>query len=243
MTHSNGASRTAERQRVYVIGDIHGRDDLLAAMHARILADAADADDVERVVVYLGDYVDRGRRSFEVIDRLIAEPLPGFTMVALRGNHEDMMLDFLEGPPDPLWLMNGGLATIASYGVDIDWNDLALSRLDPLRDAFARAVPDSHRAFLDRLRLLHVNGDYLFVHAGVRPGRPLDRQEPRDLMWIRGPFLATDSDFGKRVVHGHTIVARPEVRANRIGIDTGAFHTGRLTCLVLQGESLRFLST
>ena len=173
---------------------------------------------------------------------LLNEPLNGFERVYLMGNHERMMLDFLDGPPDPVWLFNGGTATLWSYGV----GGLSFSSegdLDHLRRCLIEAVPTTHRGFLDSLGLSHEEGDYLFVHAGIRPGRPLDRQEARDLLWIRGPFLHSEADFGRRVVHGHTITPEPAVARNRIGIDTGAFFSGRLTCAVIEGAQLRFLHT
>lgn len=237
------AARIPAGKRLYAVGDIHGRIDLLTEIEQMIVADAATASDAELTVVYLGDYVDRGSHSFAVVDRLVHAPLPGFTAVHLRGNHEEMMHSFLDGEPEPLWLMNGGIATLESYGVAFDWGDLDRPMLQSLQQRLNAAMPDSHRQFLDRLALTFRCGDYAFVHAGVRPGLPLDMQLPRDLLWIRAPFLRSEEDFGKRVVHGHTIVGRPEVKANRIGIDTGAFHSGRLTCLVLEMETIRFLST
>lgn len=234
-------SRVFPGERVYAVGDIHGRDDLLAIVHTRIARDIA-ANPVEQpVIVYLGDYVDRGPGSFEVLDRLIHGFVAGARSVHLRGNHEQMMLDFIDYAQDTTWLMNGGDATLASYGLQPPqaWADA--DELRTVRKLLRAAVPPSHLRFLRYTRLLHCSGDYLFVHAGIRPGRPLDDQEDRDLLWIRGAFLSSSTDFGKRIVHGHSITPEPDVRPNRIGIDTGAFFTGRLTCLVLEGETLRFL--
>ncbi len=240
---SIAAAMIPEGHRVYAIGDIHGRCDLLEQLHAAIVADAEKAKLKQQTIVYLGDYVDRGDRSFDVVDLLASRTLPGSSAVYLRGNHEDMMLAFLEGPPEPLWLLNGGGATLQSYGVAFDWADSIVGELEDLRRQLQAVLPQSHRRFFADLGLSYVCGDYLFVHAGVRPGRSLELQLPRDLMWIRSPFLNSEADFGKRVVHGHTIVRSPEVKPNRIGIDTGAFHTGCLTCLVLEGATIRFLST
>lgn len=237
------APRVPARRRIYAVGDIHGRNDLLRLLHAQIRADAASAGGAcQLVVVYLGDYVDRGPGSFEVIDTLVNEPLTGFEQIFLRGNHEDMMLDFMAGPPDSLWLFNGGNATLESYGLPgaVFSTD---RKLESLRRGLVEAMPASHRTFLQSLRLSHEEGDYLFVHAGVRPGRPLGQQEARDVMWIRGPFLNSQADFGRRIVHGHTITPEPDIRVNRIGIDTGAFFSGCLTCAVFEGASLRFLHT
>ena len=231
--------------RVYAIGDIHGRDDLLERMHAMIEADRMVPPSADAVVVYLGDYVDRGPCSCEVIDRLIRKPVKGCRAIHLRGNHEDMMLRFLDDAANDVWLANGGLATLLSYGVAEaeQWISFLGRDRQRFRDGLARLLPETHRRFLVGLTDSFVSGDYLFVHAGIRPGRPLDKQDPRDLMWIRGPFLACEEDFGKRVVHGHTITPEPEVLPNRIGIDTGAFFTGRLTCLVLEEDRMRFLAT
>jgi serine/threonine protein phosphatase 1 len=229
--------------RIYVVGDIHGRDDLLIRMHAMILADARARPGLAPTVVYLGDYVDRGPGSFEVLEFLIQEPLPGFTSIPLMGNHEDMMLRFLDGPPTLNWLVNGGVSTLASYGVASGEPIVYLADLDVVRRELRAAVPPAHMRFLLGLGLMHVAGDYVFVHAGVRPGVDLEAQAPADLLWIRDKFLDSRKDHGKVVIHGHTITDEPEVRANRIGIDTGAFVTDRLTCLVLEGSERRFLQT
>lgn len=231
--------------RLYAVGDIHGRDDLLAELQARIAADAEGSRARRPVLLYIGDYIDRGPDSKAVLDRLVDRPLAGFETIHLMGNHEALALEFLEDPGvGPLWFSNGGDATLLSYGVD------PLQRAGParapyraLRDAFAAALPERHLAFLRGLRLSHAEGDYLFVHAGIRPGVPLERQSPEDLLWIRREFLDSEADHGKVVVHGHSIARQPERRPNRIGIDTGAFATGRLTALVLEGTEAGFLQT
>ena len=237
------APRVPDGRRIYAVGDIHGHIDLLARLHALILADAETARDLRRVVVYLGDYVDRGPGSFDVLDVLINDPLAGFEGVHLKGNHEDMMLDFLAGPAEPLWTGNGGVATLASYGVEPPVMLYHPPDLETFRRRLRAAIPPNHLGFLRGLRLCHTDGDYFFVHAGVRPGVPLDDQDPYEMMWIRDRFLLSDADFGKRVVHGHTPCPVPEVLGNRIGIDTGAYFSGRLTCLVLEGAEHRFLHT
>lgn len=233
------------RTRVYAVGDIHGRFDLLRALHESVARDAAEYHDVRRVLVYVGDYVDRGPESRETIDHLLDHPLPGFETVHLMGNHERAMLDFLDDTAvGPMWMRNGGGETMFSYGVDIAWDpkepEASLARMQA---ELHRFLPARHRAFLESLKLSHVEGDYLFVHAGVRPDRPLDHQEPEDLLWIREEFLSSRAEFGKVVVHGHTISEEPVLRPNRIGIDTGAFATGRLTCLVLADSRQSFLQT
>lgn len=240
-TSSN--ARVPPGRRVYAIGDVHGRADLLRALHALILEDAANAPP-EKTVIYLGDYVDRGLHSREVLDLVVDAPLPGFAQVALRGNHEAMMLDFLEraenGPP---WLWNGGAATLLSYGVALPSATQDPAALEAAREAFAAALPARHLEFLRGLRLSHVEGDYAFVHAGIRPGLPLEMQAADDLLWIRGEFLRSTLDHGHVVVHGHTIVREVEMRPNRIGLDTGAYATGRLTALVLEDNRRWLLST
>jgi serine/threonine protein phosphatase 1 len=238
------AARAPEGTRVYAIGDIHGRADLLGRLHREILDDAADAGDIRKVAVYIGDYVDRGPDSFGVVEMLIEEPLHGFERHHLKGNHEDFLLRFLEsGSHGEVWMMNGARATLESYGVE--WSDLAYGAdgLATARRKFADFMPESHLRFFHGLELRHREGDYLFVHAGIRPGVPLAEQRPFDLMWIREAFLESEADHGCVVVHGHTIETEPQVRPNRIGIDTGAFHTGRLTALVVEGAERRFLAT
>ena len=244
--------RVAADCRVYAVGDIHGRVDLLAALHDRILDDAATATAGRKVLVYLGDYVDRGPASFDVVDLLIEAPLEGFEIVHLKGNHEDFLLRFLEDPggsPEEnldqadLWFINGGDVTLHSYQVPVLAWPFGLAELETARRAFAAALPPSHRAFFQNLKMFHVEGDYLFVHAGIRPGVPLDEQAEEDLLWIREGFLDSDADFGHMVVHGHTPEAETDVRPNRIGIDTGAYYTDRLTCLVVEGGGTRFLHT
>ncbi|MHA1599362.1 MAG: metallophosphoesterase family protein [Alphaproteobacteria bacterium] len=231
--------------RIYAIGDSHGCVAKLIALHKAILEDCSAAEPgapiKRRVAVYLGDYVDRGPDTRALLDLLIEVPLAGFESIHLQGNHEAMIRDVLDGTGDPLlWLGNGGTATLRSYGVDMAVLREPASR-GSLSDALAAQVPAAHRCFLAGLRLSHIEGDYMFVHAGVNPSRPLDAQEAKDLLWIREPFLNATGDLGKMIVHGHTPAPAPQVRANRIGIDTGACYGGPLTALVLEGDSRRFL--
>ncbi len=237
----SGLPRVAEGTRAYAVGDIHGRAALLREIDRRIQDDAGAAPGTRKVVVYLGDYVDRGERSREVIDWLIDRPIPGFERIHLLGNHEDSMLRFLtDAQIGPAWLAYGGGATLRSYGIEPPAGDRDLARAQrELRDR----LPPRHLTFLRELSLSHVEGDFYFVHAGIKPGVPLDGQAVEDLLWIRDEFLLSRADFGKIVVHGHTITDAPEVRQNRIGIDTGAFASGKLTCLVLDGETWSFLQT
>ena len=229
---------------LYAVGDIHGRADLLRQLHAAIAADAASAPDLRHTVVYLGDYVDRGLDSAAVIDLVLDAAPGGCAVIALKGNHEELMQRFLDDiSVGRTWLMNGGDATLASYGVRPPGFFSSADGFAKAQADFNAKLPARHRDFLDRLPLTHVEGDYLFVHAGLRPGVPLDRQREEDLLWIRDEFLESDAGFGRIVVHGHSIASEPQIRTNRIGIDTGAFASGRLTCLVLEGANYRFLRT
>lgn len=233
-------------QAVYAIGDVHGRLDLLDDLLARIRQDAERyPSDRSRSLVLLGDYIDRGSESRGVIERLLADPLPGFATVRLLGNHEDAMLAFLDGESDGLdWLSFGGLETLLSYGVPLRALPRTRDAVETLRAALAERVPASHLEFIRTCVPHHSVGDYLFVHAGVRPGVSLDRQTATDLMWIRDDFLRSRIPLpGRVVVHGHTICDLPQNREWRINIDTGAFASGRLTALALRGGERRFLST
>lgn len=230
--------------RVYAIGDIHGRIDLLRQLHQLIREDASHAPPLTTLqVVYLGDYVDRGWHSREVIDLLIDQPLCGFFAIHLLGNHDRQFLDFLlHGVGGDAWLRYGGDATVFSYGVRMPDSVAVDERMATMRAELARAVPHRHVRFFQALPVIHRIGDYVFVHAGIDPERPLAEQQERDLLWIRGAFLESDEDFGAVVVHGHSTTRLPDVRQNRIGIDTGACYGNRLTCLVLEGRGQRFLT-
>jgi len=229
--------------RIYAIGDVHGRADLLDRLRTVIVEDANWHPIDRKVVVYLGDYVDRGTDSRGVVDMLARKALPGFESVFLKGNHEDSLLQFLTDPGiAPAWMAYGGDATLYSYGVRPP-DARKVEDILAAQKAFIQAVPPEHLAFLETLQLLHVEGDYAFVHAGFRANVPIEFQDPQDMMWIRNEFLDSEADFGKVAVHGHTITEQPQIRRNRIGIDTGAFATGRLTALALEGEERRFLHT
>jgi serine/threonine protein phosphatase 1 len=225
--------------RIYAVGDVHGRIDLLEQVLSRIDADQA-AYPARSIHVFLGDYVDRGPSSRQVLDRLIERSRTQKT-IALKGNHEAMIAQFLENP-DVLdqWRRFGGLETLISYGLEPSMRNDALERVR-LAGALDHALPAEHRAFLLGLVPSFMCGDYFFVHAGVRPGIPLSRQQEHDLLWIRNDFLVHEEDYSKIIVHGHSPVLLPEVRPNRINIDTGAYVTGRLSCLVLEGDELLFI--
>jgi serine/threonine protein phosphatase 1 len=226
--------------RIYAVGDLHGRFDLLQAMATLIRRDLATAPSPRSIEIFLGDYVDRGPRSREVVDWLIDTPPIANERICLMGNHEDMLLEALNEPGAAAnWLYNGGDATLASYGINVRPYAARTNISGLLREH----LPPKHRAFLEGLKRMADYNPYLFVHAGIRPGRRLAEQDPKDLVWIREPFLFSEADLGRVVVHGHTPVERPEVRPNRVNIDTGAFFSGCLTCLVLAGSTRRFLQT
>lgn len=228
--------------RIYAIGDIHGRLDLLEAMQKRIGEDASNADDARIVQVFIGDYVDRGPDSKGVIEWLRCFKPDEWEQICLKGNHEAMLLDFLaDAETLKVWRHCGGLDTLHSYGLEISIREEDAPSV--LHKKFLGKLPQSHREFLDSLRLSVEFGDYFFAHAGVRPHRRLDRQKAEDLLWIRGEFVDSREDFGKVIVHGHSPHEEPEVLSNRINIDTGAYITNHLTCLVLEGEKRRFLTT
>jgi diadenosine tetraphosphatase ApaH/serine/threonine PP2A family protein phosphatase len=223
--------------RIYAVGDIHGRLDLLNRLLSQIAEDIAQFPTSRPIYVFLGDYIDRGSSSRETIDRLI-EHGAAHESIFLKGNHELIATACLSdrGKIDQ-WLRLGGMETLASYGVA---PDLFANRKQTAGTqlAFHNALPPAHFRFLGNLQESFSCGDYFFVHAGAKPHVPLSRQRESDLLWIRGEFLSSAYDFGKIIVHGHTPSLDIEVRSNRINIDTGAFATGRLTCLVLEEESL-----
>ena len=227
--------------RVYAVGDIHGCFDLLQILYAEIRNDAERQPPARSIEIFLGDYIDRGARSCDVVEWLVSSAPACDERICLMGNHEDMLLNVLSDPGwMDTWLYNGGLQTMISYGVAAP-RTLHQQALLDARSAFMAALPSSHLRFLKSLSRLIAYGDYLFVHAGIHPERSLEDQDPDDLVWIREPFLFSSDDFGKIVVHGHTPAEEPDIRSNRINVDTGAVFTGRLTCLVLEGTTRRFL--
>jgi serine/threonine protein phosphatase 1 len=192
------------------------------------------------IQVFIGDYIDRGPASRKVLDLLVARDR-SFRSVFLKGNHEPYLTEFLVNPPilDD-WQRLGGLETLMSYGVKPTLNADAATQAQ-LAAALDQTLPESHRQFLGNLESSFTCGDFFFVHAGVRPGVPLSKQREEDLLWIRQDFLLCEEDFSKIIVHGHTPVMEPEVRPNRINIDTRAYATGQLTCLVLEGDKTGFI--
>lgn len=230
-------------QCVYAVGDVHGRLDLLDELLSRIQSDFSTYPGFTGTLVFLGDYVDRGPDSRGVLERLRSLTLPGFDVVCLAGNHEEMMGLFLEDADAGAdWLRAGGVQTLRSYGIPVHVD----SEPTELRDRLLDVMDRSERDFLRSLGSWYDAGDYMFAHAGIRPGRVYNQQEDADLMWIREPFLSSRRDHGKVVVHGHSINYEPEFfpnvdRPRRIGIDTGAFRHGVLTCLALVGTEHRLI--
>ena len=230
-------------QRVYAVGDIHGRLDLLDDLLVRIEADAAERAPADTILVFLGDLVNRGPDSCGVVERLLAlsRERPGTRF--LKGNHEQVLLRAVAGDPKALRFLVriGGRATLLSYGIP----DSEYDKLDyvALTERFMALVPQEHVEFLAGFANWLEIGDYLFVHAGLRPGVSIEDQKPEDLCWIRGEFLDHRSSFGKVVVHGHSISQEVQVRPNRIGIDTGAYASGRLSAVGLERGDRWFLST
>lgn len=223
---------------VYAIGDIHGRYDLMKALLAQIVGDYPGRAGGRRpILIFLGDYVDRGPDSAKVVEALLwLTHRRDLDVRLLKGNHEEAMLGFLDAPASgAAWLRYGGAETLASYGVlapDPDEGEAGLARA---RDELLERMPASHLRLLQGLELMLQVGDYVFVHAGVRPRTALAAQDPQDLLWIRKPFLDSKGPFEKVVVHGHTWISdRPQVFDHRIGVDTGAFATGALTAVRLE---------
>jgi serine/threonine protein phosphatase 1 len=233
--------RLPEGLRIYAIGDVHGRVDLLEQALSRIDSDLAEFPVVRPVHLFLGDYIDRGPDSRAVIDRLV---MLGRTheIMCLKGNHDIYPARFLKDPSvlDD-WKQCGGLHTLMSYGLAPSTTVGAAAKA-ALANAFGRILPESHRHFLNTLRPYFSCGDFYFTHAGVRPGVPLAQQREEDLLWIRDHFLLHKGNFTKIIVHGHSPVRLPDVHPNRINIDTGAYASGQLTCLVLEGDGIRFLT-
>jgi serine/threonine protein phosphatase 1 len=226
--------------RIYAVGDIHGRADLLTSLCAQVDEDLRERPTLQPIHVFLGDYIDRGAHSRDVIETLVARRRQ-HNVILLKGNHEDCASQFLRNPGKlSQWARIGGLDTIQSYGI-------SASRIDDDKAkrqvalALSKSMPQSHLLFLENLALSFSCGDFFFAHAGVRPGVALQAQTQHDLLWIRGDFLDHEEDFGKIIVHGHTPIREPEIRSNRINIDTGAYATDRLTCLVLEDDRIGFL--
>jgi serine/threonine protein phosphatase 1 len=223
--------------RIYAFGDIHGRADLLKEMFTVIEADLASSPAKRPIEVYLGDYIDRGPDSARTLDLLIERSRRHET-VFLKGNHEVFLLEVLRDPTKlGDWRQFGGLQTLMSYGIQPSLNPSEAEQANLIK-ALTEALPSKHLRFLESLKPSFTCGDFFFVHAGVRPGIPLREQQESDLLWIRNEFLDSQENFGKFIVHGHTPVREPDIRPNRINIDTGAYATGNLTLLMIQGSRM-----
>jgi serine/threonine protein phosphatase 1 len=235
--------RGAKGQRAYVVGDVHGRLDLLEQLLEQVHGDLERRRPDKALLVFLGDLIDRGPSSAQVVERLRTYRHEGVRPVFLLGNHEEVLLRLLKGETDLIagWLRFGGAQCLESYGADP--RSLAAAPTDAALTTIREAIPRQHieflRTFADTCRF----GDYLFVHAGIRPGIALDRQRQSDLRWIREPFLQDETDHGFVVVHGHTITSGTDERPNRIGIDTGAYRTGNLTALAIEDDQRWYLDT
>ena len=238
------AAADAPQGTVYAVGDIHGRLDLLLKLEAMIRDDVARLGvGAPSLLVFLGDYVDRGPASRGVLEHLsVRSPLCS-EEVFLRGNHEQVLLDFLASP-DILdsWSQFGGLETLFSYGLRPKL-PLAEEAKSELQAQFSAALPPAHLAFLQHTKLSHETAAQFFVHAGINPRAPLAQQKPSDMLWIRDEFLNSTKRHEKLIIHGHTPAPEPEILSNRINVDTGAYVTGKLSCAVLEGNSCRILST
>lgn len=228
--------------RAYAIGDVHGRLDLLQDLLRQIARDNAARRPAKTYIVFLGDLIDRGPDSRGVIEFLLSRPADYARPVYIKGNHEEFFLRVLDGEEDMVvdWLTYGGYQCCESYGVTQGWTLNASAR--EIQERLRAVVPASHRLFLESMADSFQFGDYLFVHAGIRPGVPLESQTSKDLRWIREGFLDDPSDHGVIVVHGHTIVGSPEQHPNRIALDTGAYRSGVLTALGLEGRDRWFLA-
>jgi len=235
---------TPKNCRLYVVGDIHGRYDLLSKIIDLIESNAKKHKNKEKKVIFLGDYVDRGLDSKKVVERLTQGFDHNIKPIFLRGNHEEKMIDLLDGDISiaPSFFRFGGVATCASYGIKISPK---MNDKDYVKAAkeFIKKVPDHHKTFLDDTIFSISFGDYYFVHAGARPEVSLNEQKPIDQLWIRKDFMSSSYKFEKMIIHGHTISDKPDVKPNRIGIDTGAYATGQLTCLVLDGTKRMIIKT
>jgi serine/threonine protein phosphatase 1 len=237
------AARIADGVRIYAIGDVHGCNSILQHLLGLIDAHLTTFPSRRPILVFLGDYVDRGPSSREALDQLISLRHRR-EAIFLKGNHESYLLGFLKRPAIlTKWIQFGGLDTLRSYGLSPE-SHLDSVEQESLAAALNIAMDNAgHLEFIYQLQTAFVCDDFFFAHAGVRPGIPLDRQSEDDLLWIREDFLHYGGDFGKVIVHGHTPVTQPEVCSNRINIDTGAYATGRMTCLVIERDKMKFISS
>ncbi len=229
---------------IYAIGDIHGRCDLLNKIHEKILSDSSDSKSANKLVVYLGDYIDRGRESKQVVELLINNPLKDFEKIYIKGNHEIAMQSYIDSNGEnAAWLLWGGDATLQSYGVPLrDKSGQKLTNA-AMAKKLDENLPPTHKEFYSNLKLSYISGDYVFVHAGLKPKVPLAEQTESDLTTIRDEFIFSQERFEKTVVFGHTVFSKPLNVDGKIGIDTGAYFSGILTAAVLEKDNVKFIST
>ena len=235
-----GKARVSDGLRLYAVGDVHGCIDPLKSLFDQIREDLVEWPVTGYRIITLGDLVDRGPNSKAVLEYLI-EARTYHPMVCLRGNHDQRMLEFLDVPEEvgEAFLVYGGREFLQSYGIEgMDEKDVR-----QLSHEFRAIVPSAHVKFLDSLSLFHEEGDYAFVHAGIKPGIPMAMQSPDHLLWIRNEFLIHHGSFGAVVVHGHTPGDFVDIRPNRINLDTYCFDSGILSCAVLEGSDIRLLQT
>jgi len=226
---------------LYVVGDVHGMMEPLRALERLIEADASTISG-RKLIVMLGDYIDRGPKSARVLDHLLTSPPPGFDRICLAGNHEETMLAFIGNPSSNAWWLDfGGRETLMSYGIDM----ADLPRGKAFAQLLASSIPPEHIAFMRELPAMLCLPGLVLVHAGVRAGVPLEAQDERDLLWLEGADeTAVDENCGYTVVHGHTIVKDVSLSSRRISVDTGAYATGRLTAIrIVPGEDMRLLTS
>lgn len=233
-----------DRQIVYAVGDVHGMIDLLKALVRKILKDAAAFPGYRPRIVFLGDFIDRGDHSKSVVDQLIAySQSTHVDWTFLRGNHEDSLLRFLKDPEfGPQWVAYGGAPTFVSYGVPVPSSRQDGEAWAAAAEALSQAIGPAHLAFFESLATSFTCGTYFFAHAGVRPGVALADQSENDLLWIRGQFLHDKRNLPAIVVHGHSPDSEPYIDHRRIGVDTGAYATGRLTAVRLMGSGADLIS-
>jgi len=242
MSVSLGHSTTPHNMRIYAIGDVHGYLQLLERLYEKIRIDLRDKPVEQYSVVFLGDYIDRGPDSARCVQFLVDLMAEDERVICLKGNHEDKLEKFLT---DPLVLANsfftyGGVECAMSYGVEAAYENTDEQTIR-VCDDLLKKIPIEHKQFYSKLITSVTLGDYFFSHAGVRPGVPLSEQSDDDLMWIRYEFLASDALYDKVIVHGHTPANPMEILVNRINVDTCAYDTGILSCLILEGKSYRVI--
>ena len=240
--------RASLTKTVYAVGDIHGCKSLVDNMHDKIVETSKKIQG-EKLLIYLGDYIDRGPDIKATIQSLIDFKPKDFTKVFLLGNHEQMLLEFIAGSRNSpyIWISNGGLETLESYGTDISKyidNTMELSFDKKIREEFIEFLPFSHKDFFNQLQFNFIWEDYFFVHAGINPSIPLDRQEKETMLWTREKsFFNPKMTYNKIIVHGHTPAEKVEHYPFRINLDTGSFYSGKLSCLKIENGKLSFLDT